>query len=367
MKIALLSGASSIHTIRWANGLAEAGHEVHVISQQAQLEPMDSRVQVHCFPFRGVLGYFTMVPAVKKLLAKIKPDIVNAHYASGYGTTARLVGYHPYLLSVWGADVYEFPNKSFMHYWLVKKNIMAANAVASTSHCMAEQTKNIAPKVGDITITPFGVDMASYEKSTSVVGNLIIGTVKSLDEQYGIDTLLQAFSLLYIKLKSTNKIFAEKIQLRLVGDGPQAEQLKRLALELNISNKVTFVGRVPHKQVAHELAKLNIYVALSRWDAESFGVAIIEAGAARRPVVVSDAGGLPEVTLDGVSGIVVPRENPQAAADAMEKLLLNPKLALQMGEAGRKHVEMNYSWSKSVEIMIKEYERIISDFHIQQR
>ena len=90
MKIALLSGASSIHTIRWANGLAEAGHEVHVISQQAQLEPMDSRVQVHCFPFRGILGYFTMVPAVKKLLAKIKPDSVNAHSASGSGTPARL-------------------------------------------------------------------------------------------------------------------------------------------------------------------------------------------------------------------------------------------------------------------------------------
>src|SRR5690554_886499 len=76
MKIVLLSGASSIHTIRWANGLAEAGHEVHVISQQAQLEPMDSRVQVHCFPFRGVLGYFTMVPAVKKLLLKLSPILL---------------------------------------------------------------------------------------------------------------------------------------------------------------------------------------------------------------------------------------------------------------------------------------------------
>ena len=69
---------------------------------------------------------------------------------------------------------------------------------------------------------------------------------------------------------------------------------------------------MPHTSVPQELARLDIYVALSRMDSESFGVAIIEAGVAGRPVVVSDAGGLPEVTIDGVTGLVVPREDPSA-------------------------------------------------------
>src|SRR5699024_6321216 len=108
---------------------------------------------------------------------------------------------------------------------------------------------------------------------------------------------------------------AEKLELRLVGNGPQQEEYQQLSAKLGLGSKVYFVGRVPHQDVPNELAKLDVYVALSRLDSESFGVAIIEAGAARRPVVVSDAGGLPEVTLDGITGLVVPRENPQAAAD----------------------------------------------------
>ena len=356
MKIALLSGASSIHTIRWANGLAEAGHEVHVITQHEACDPFLSQVKVHQFPLRGVLGYFLMAPKVRKLLHELKPDVVNAHYASGYATTARLAAVRPFVLSVWGSDVYDFPYKSPLHKWLVRKNLLAADVVASTSHCMAEQTRSLAPELGEIPITPFGVDMQAYEQAQPLETNndkLVIGTVKSMASKYGIDTLIEAFALLHAKLKTTEPDLAEKLELRLVGNGPQQEEYQQLSAKLGLGSKVYFVGRVPHQDVPNELAKLDVYVALSRLDSESFGVAIIEAGAARRPVVVSDAGGLPEVTLDGITGLVVPRENPQAAADAIEKLVLNPDLRVKMGEAGRTHVAGIYGWDVCVEQMVK--------------
>lgn len=354
MKIALISGASSIHTIRWANGLAKAGHDVHVITQHEACDPFLPQIKVHSFPYRGVLGYFLMAPRVRKLLNEINPDVLNAHYASGYATTARLVGRRPFVLSVWGSDVYDFPYKSPLHKWLVRKNLLSADVVASTSYAMAEQTRSIASELGSMPITPFGVDMQAYGNAESLQENndkLTIGTVKTMADTYGIDTLIEAFAILVKKFNRTQPNNFEHIRLRLVGGGPQTDKYKRLAAELGISEKVRFVGRVPHEKVPSELAKLDIYVALSR--IESFGVAIIEAGAARRPVVVSDAGGLPEVTLDGVTGLVVPRENPQAAAEALEKLVLNPAQRVQMGEAGRKHVSENYSWDECVEIMVK--------------
>lgn len=369
MKVALLSGASSIHTIRWANGLAEAGLEVHVISQQPQLEPMDARVQVHILPFRGVLGYFTMVPAVKKLLKSIKPDIVNAHYASGYGTTARLVGCHPWLLSVWGSDVYDFPYASPLHKWLVRKNLLAADGVASTSICMADQTYSIAPKLNDIAITPFGVDTVYYDSLTTSLTNrdtaapITIGTVKSLAPKYGIDTLIEAFGILLKSLPQTHPEIAKSLRLRLVGGGPQEAELKALTKQLDISERIDFVGRVDSSKVPIELEKLDIYVALSRQ--ESFGVAIIEAGAADRPVVVSDAGGLPEVVLNGQTGIVVPKENPQAAADAIAKLVLDRELRIQMGSAGKAHVVSVYDWSACITTMTNLYEKIINQYKSQ--
>jgi glycosyltransferase involved in cell wall biosynthesis len=96
---------------------------------------------------------------------------------------------------------------------------------------------------------------------------------------------------------------------------------------------------------------LDIYVALSRQ--ESFGVAVIEAGAAGRPVVVSNVGGLPEVVRDGETGFIVPPNDPDAAADALERLVRDQLLRRQMGEAGAQHVAKNYSWDASVQTMIK--------------
>ncbi|MEB6633158.1 glycosyltransferase [Kluyvera cryocrescens] len=363
MKIVILAGASSVHTIRWANGLSASGHDVFVISQHPVIDPLLPEVKVHLLKYRGIPGYFLMVPEVRRLLQEIKPDIVNAHYASGYGTTARLVGYHPWLLSVWGSDVYDFPYKSPLHNWLVKKNIRAADRVASTSHCMAEQTRSLTPEINDIAITPFGVELGQYENIEPLhkepKDKIIIGTVKTMKPKYGIDTLIEAFAILTESLERNSGNNLPKLELRLVGGGEQSEQLKALADKLGISDKVHFIGQVPYTQVPDQLAEMDIYVALSRLDSESFGVAIIEAGAAGRPVVVTDVGGLPEVTVNGVSGIVVPRENPKAAAVALEKLVLNSHLRCAMGAAGKKHVTHNYSWDACIETMLEVYNECI--------
>ena len=339
---------------------------MYVISQHPLNEPFAPGVNVYLFPFRGALGYFTMVPGVRRLLKRLRPDIVNAHYASGYGTTARLVGYRPWVLSVWGSDVYDFPYKSPLHRWLVQKNIMGADAVASTSHCMAEQTRNIACAVGTIAITPFGVDMEQFQGAIPVSQaqpeRWVIGTVKTMADKYGIDTLIQAFALLLGKLQQSDAALAAQLQLRLVGGGPQTYALQQLAAQLGVINQVEFVGQVPYAQVPYALASFDIYVALSRLDSESFGVAIIEAGAAARPVVVSDAGGLPEVTIQGVTGIVVPRDNPQAAADAIDILLRDENLRLRMAAAAQQHVAQNYSWSVCVTTMLRMYGQTVKTF-----
>ena len=363
MKIVLLSAANSIHTVRWANGLSAAGHNVHVISKDNNIEAFSAGVIVHIFPFKGVLGYFILAPKVSRLLKIIKPDIISAHYASGYGTTARLVNHRPWVLSVWGSDVYDFPHKTPLHKLLIKMNLRAASRVASTSHCMADETSKLCPELDDIAITPFGVDMAAYAGIKSVMAEqrkkIVIGTVKLMKVKYGVDTLIQAFALLHESLQRKPGSVAPEIELRLVGDGEQTPELQALAMRLGIADKVTFVGRVPHNLVPQELAKLDIYVALSRMDSESFGVAIIEAGAAGRPVVVSDAGGLPEVTLDGVTGFVVPRENPAAAAAAIERLVLDAHLRNQMGKAAQAHVSDQYSWDACIQTMLAFYENTI--------
>lgn len=342
MKILLLAGVSSVHAIRWANALQENGHEVHVITQHKPRDKINAEVTMYYFPFMGALGYFLMVPYVKRLIAKIHPDIISAHYASGYATTARLVGFKPWVLSVWGSDVYLFPYKSFLHKNIVKKNLLAANGIASTGHSMAEQIRSLIGNQ-EIHITPFGVDMAVYEKIKQRHGNgeIVVGTIKTMAPVYGIDVLLRSFALVVERLINSHASDLN-ITLRLVGGGGQTVELKKLAKLLGIEDRVVFVGQVPHEQVPSELEKIDIFVALSH--SESFGVSIIEAGAASRPVVVTNVGGLPEVVIEGETGFVVEKNNPYAASIAIEKLILDSKLRKLMGENARAHVAANYSW-----------------------
>src|SRR5690554_5778204 len=111
MKVLLLSGGSSIHTVRWANGLAKEGVEIHLVTQQALIEPVGSGVTLTKLPNFRSAGYFLMGRWVRQLAKKWNCDVLNAHYASGYGTAARFSRVRPYLLSVWGSDVYDFPQR----------------------------------------------------------------------------------------------------------------------------------------------------------------------------------------------------------------------------------------------------------------
>lgn len=367
MKIVLLAGANSIHTIKWANGLQEAGLQVFLISQHPLMHNLDQRVKYYELPFKGNFGYFTMVSKVKKLVNEIKPDIINAHYASGYGTTARLVGFHPYVLSVWGSDIFLFPKKSFIHKWLVKKNLLSADTVASTSQCMAVETSKLIKLNKPIEITPFGVDETVffneriYKQSGFISENkIVIGTVKSLKPVYGIDILIEAFALLHSKLNKSKPELAKALCLRIVGGGDELNNLTKLAESLNIRELIEFVGQVEHSLVPQELAKLDIYIALSR--SESFGVAILEAGLNQCPVIVSNVGGLPELVIDHKTGIIVESENITQAADAMFELITQPQLIAEYGKNAQQHVLANYTWKASIIKMIDVLETTVNKF-----
>ena len=174
---------------------------------------------------------------------------------------------------------------------------------------------------------------------------------------YGIDLLIKSFALVRNKLLLNNANTANRLLLRIVGGGPQLNELKQLAIDEGIGEVTTFVGKVDHKEVPIELAKLDIFVALSR--EESFGVAVIEAGAAGKPAVVSNIGGLPEVIEDGITGFVVPPEDPQAASLIIEQLVSNTDLRNKIGYAAHEYIKNNFDWRICLNKMKDTYSKVI--------
>lgn len=332
------------------------GIKVFLISAHDAEYELDKRVHLHILNNKAPLGYIYNFIEVKALLKKIQPDLMNAHYATGYGLLARLSGFQPMLLSVWGSDVYDFPKKSIFHRWFLKGNLKSATGIGSTSHCMAKKTMETY-RHRHVFITPFGIDEENFylKETAREKTKIVIGTIKTLSLGYGVDILIHAFALLV-----NSYVNSHQLVLEITGGGPEMDKLRTLAKRLDIDRQVVFHGKVGHERVPELLNRLDIYVALSRYDSESFGVAILEASACEKPVVVSDADGPAEVTIDGETGFVVPHENAKAAADAILVLIKDEALRLKMGLAGRSHVLEYYTWDKSLDKMIEAYKNIIN-------
>lgn len=367
MKILILGDANSIHIKRWIKALSEQNNielclfsleenkhqNYHEINNLTIIES-GKYIKDSKFRFFKKVGFILKLTILKKIIRTFKPDIVHAHYATSYGTLGALSGFNPFIVSVWGSDIYDFPKQNWLFKKIIQFNLKKANQILSTSHIMARETKKYTNK--PVRVTPFGVDTSVFKKINSNNNNdgkIILGTVKTLEEKYGIDTLIDTFALLSAR-NSDNAM-----ELHIAGSGTKTKEYKDKVKALNISDKVFFAGRIPNTSVIHYINKMNVYVALSRFDSESFGVAIVEAMACEVPVVVSDVDGLSEVVDNKVTGFVVPKENPELAANAIEKILSDSKLAIEMGKNGRLRVKKLYEWKKNVGYMIEIYNNIL--------
>jgi L-malate glycosyltransferase len=358
MKLAFIAPGSVGHTTKWVNSLAEEGLDVTLITQHRVTASLHSNVKVKYLPFTGTIGYFLNTIALNRLIKRLKPDVINVHYATGYGTLALLSRIKPYILSVWGSDVYEYPYLSKLKMWLTQKSLLSAQKIASTSEAMATQVlKVVNPVKDEIAITPFGIDLSLFTSQRPAFNRdiITIGIVKTLEHKYGVDLLLNAFATVEKHLNDNG--IKTPLKLLIVGGGPLEQALKEHAEKLALESKIEFVGKVDNSQVCRYINDMDIFVVPSR--IESFGVAAVEALACERPCIVANTGGLPGVVLDGETGKVVDAESARAIAQAIIDFINAPNSAIHMGKAGRQDVLVKYDQKNTVKNMINLYQ----EFH----
>lgn len=365
MRILFLSAASSVHTVKWVNALAMRGHEVHLIFNKGH-EPkngeIDRQVTLHQLKFQGIVAYYLNAKELKKITQRIKPEIINVHYASGYGTLARIAGIGPVLLSVWGSDVYDFPYESKLKNQILKKNVRYAKRLASTSNCMADKLREVMDDSSlEVTITPFGIDLELFnpERFEKQKDKIVIGNVKALKAKYGILEFIDAVAMLLDMLKEAGeKDIAEKIQVEIYGDGEQKKLILQKIMLNGLEDVVLIKGKIPNIEVPNALSHFAIFCATSMYESESFGVAVVEAMAMKLPVVVTDVAGFKEVVVDGETGVIVNRQKISEIAGALKHLVLDERERERLGENGRKRVEKLYNWKKNVDVMELLYNKL---------
>lgn len=295
---------------------------------------------------------------LRKLFRVLEPDIVHTHQIGALcyaGRAASRVGV-PVVVHTEHGKNYASRRRT---RWLGRLAGRYAQRFFCVSRDIAEElgTCRIVSKT-KIALAPNGIDIAKFRNPAAGIDARcelgippsapVIGAIGRLNEIKRHDLLIRAFARL--KLRSPDA------RLLLVGDGPKRSELEQLAAELLPADCVRFVGY----QSAPEryLQAMDIFAMSSR--SEGMPLAVLEAWAAGVPVVASRVGGIPELIVDGHTGLLTEFDDVQGLADALERLLRDQALAQSIRCAAGKRVETQYSLSQMAANYQREYEELLS-------
>ena len=186
--------------------------------------------------------------------------------------------------------------------------------------------------------------------SASEPATPLVGTVCGLRPQKALDVLVRAASRLAEQVPD--------VRVLILGDGPERERLEALIGELGLGSTVTLLGVWPPDEVADFVEALDVGVLSS--DFEGMPLAVMELMAAGKPVVATAVGGVPDLVLDGVTGLLVPPRDADALAAGLGALLDDPARRAALGEAGRERQRSEFDFGRMVRRLEERYEELLA-------
>jgi colanic acid/amylovoran biosynthesis glycosyltransferase len=269
----------------------------------------------------------------------LRADYLHAHFASGAASAAwaaaRASG-RPFGFTAHAQDIFIRANP-----WLAAKALAAALPVTiSEFHRRFLIDRLGAAAGGRFETIRCGVDLRVFAPSGAPPTHDVTA-VGRLVEKKGFDVLVRALA----------RLPEPRPSCRIVGDGPERVALERLVRELGLAGSVRFLGALPHPRVRAEIDRGRLFVLPCRiagnGDRDGVPVALMEALALGKAAVSSRVAGVPELVLDGRSGVLTEVDRPDQVAAAIARLLGQPDLARRLGEAGRAHVAAHYDARKN--------------------
>jgi len=366
-------GGSGVLATELGLGLAGKGHKVHFITYRmpARLPMFHENIYFH-----EVNAYdyplFEYAPYESALANKMvhiasyeKLDILHVHYAIPHASVAYLARqilrskniHIPYVTTLHGTDI-TLVGSDPTFAPVVEFSINASDGVTAVSNYLKELTESTFDIKKPIEVVYNFVDFDRFKKTDkrhfkrAIAPNdeQILVHVSNFRKVKRIDVAVKAFRII------ANAIPAKLI---LVGDGPERLAIEQLVTDLELNNHVVFLGK--QDAIEEILAVSDLFLLPS--ETESFGLSALEAMACGVPVISSDAGGLPEVNINGQTGFAVPVGDYEMLAEKSIKLLSNEKLHRQFSEAAYEQAAF-FNLDKIVCQYEKFYQRVLSEYAV---
>ena len=294
------------------------------------------------------------------LCRKWKPDVIHAHWPFPHAYialgAAKLFKI-PLVLNFHGAELLLIRKKKWVRP-LLKFAIGQAQAVFANSSFTAGKIK--ALRAVDVEWSPYGTTLGSsrFEEGS---GASTMCTPHPITDKFKILFVgrhIERKGICYL-IEAAKHLPADKFEIRIVGIGDITDKLKAQAAQYP---HVTFTGKLSPEALENEYRTANVFtlpaIVDHKGDTEGLGVVLIEAMELGLPIVASNVGGIPDVVVDGVSGILVNEKDPEALADAFKRLATNPELVKQLLTGARKRIEECFTWDGIIERQIAVYNKV---------
>lgn len=343
-------GGAEIQVMRLADGLRRREWEVDVVSL---LKPGTLRgplikmgVRVHSLNMRAGMPNPAGMIRLRKILAKLKPQIVHSHivHANLLTRLTRLIARMPVLVCT-AHNVREGGRSLELGY---RYTDPLTDLTTNVSQAAVDRYVRIKAAPRDrIRFVPNGVDtvhcLAQPEERVrrraemKLNGQFIWLAVGRFQEQKDYPNMIHAFA------RAVREAQLPEARLMIAGSGPLERQARDLAASLGVSDRVDFIGE--RSDVAQLMKMADAFVLSSAW--EGMPLVLQEAAASGLPIVATRVGGNAEVAIEGCSALLVPAKNASALAEAMSRMMaMSEAERRRMGEAGRRHVVEKYDMDR---------------------
>jgi glycosyltransferase involved in cell wall biosynthesis len=330
-----------------AEGAANLGHQVEVVAVESRGRGGDSGRHrsgvTRAFSF-AALGSQEIAPGYIAAAWK-RADIIHVHHPHPLADLACLLraGRTPVVVTQ-HAD-----SRRTFYRPFTRLVLRRARAIVVPSRAHLALSTELTGYEGKVEVIPFGIDQTRWQSVPPPPpgGQARAIFIGRLVAYKGLDILLRAMEQV------------PDLRLDIVGSGPEGPRLKTLARALAITDRVRFYGEYPDDDLPRRMADADFLVLPSVTVEEMFGLVVLEAMAAGRPVITTAVpSAVREVNVPGVTGLEVPLRDVPALARALETLSRDPARRRSMGEAGRRRVAERFTQQAMAERHIELYERI---------
>jgi glycosyltransferase involved in cell wall biosynthesis len=291
-------------------------------------------------PTRFTVASTPVCPGMIRQIQQSDDDIIHIHLPNPMAVMAYLAsGHRGRLIVTYHSDTIRQKLLGTLFEPFLHRAMRRSSVVIATSPNYRRTSRVLGLYSDRCQVVPYGIELDEFEHCDPVA-------VGKLRQQYGDRVVISVGRLVYYKgfehlIRAMEEVSGK---LLIVGDGPLRGQLETLAQKLNVTDRVIFAGEVQNTAVVPYYHASDVFALASVARSEAFGIVQIEAMAAGLPVINTGLdSGVPYVSLHNETGITVPPANSRAMAAAINQLLDNRALRLQLGQAGRLRAREEFS------------------------